>query len=55
MFSPVNFANINFIINCFFRRIIRSEGIKTLFFAKLSFSKKEIDVIIGEIFLGINK
>jgi len=55
MFSPVNFVNTNFIINCSFRRAVRSEGIKASFFAKLSFSKKKVDVIISEIFFGINK
>jgi len=55
MFSLVNFVNINFIINRSFRRIIRSKGIKTSFFTKLSFSKKKINVIINKIFLDINK
>jgi len=55
MFFPVSSVNINFIINRFFRRIIRSKGIKTSFFTKSLFSKKKIDVIIGEIFFGTNK
>jgi len=55
MFSPVSFANINFIINRFFRRIIRPEGTKTSFSTKSSFSEKKVDVIINEIFFGTNK
>jgi len=55
MFFPVSFININFIIDRFFRRIIRSKGIKASFFAKLLFSKKKVDVIISEISFDINK
>jgi len=55
MFSLVNSANINFIINRFFRRIIKSKDIKVSFFTKSLFLKKKIDVTVGEIFFGINK
>jgi len=55
MFFFVSFININFIMGRFFRRVVRLKGIKALFFIKLSFSKEEIDVIIGEIFFDINK
>jgi len=55
MFSPVSFVNINFVMGRFFYRVVRSKSIKASFFAKSSFLKKEVDVIIGEIFLGINK
>jgi len=55
MFFSVSFANINFIINRFFRRTVRPKGIKALFFTKSSFSKKKIDVTVNEIFFGINK
>jgi len=55
IFFPVSFANINLIINYFFRRVIKSKGIKISFFAKSSFSKKKVDVIINKIFFDINK
>jgi len=55
MFFFVSFADINSVINRSFCRIIRSKGTKVPFFAELSFSEKEVDVIIGEIFLGTSK
>jgi len=47
MFFSVNFVNINFIVNRFFRRAIRSKNIKILFFTKSSFSEEEIMRIIS--------
>jgi len=51
----VSFADINFIINRSFCRAVKPKGIKTSFFAKLSFSKEKVDVIISKIFFGTNK